>query len=547
MKFLLALTFSLFCLTQALAQKSQEKDSIKYYNGLLNYPQSETDIFKAINFFTKQKEKHLQLEDTLSTVSDLRQLAIAQHKLGFYSESEILAVTAVELLSNYPQTETIKEAYTGLYNQLGRSYKAMLDYERAVECYDKAMSFAEDKTNRNIIRNNKAVIYKELEKYELAEKEFQLVYENSLEEDNISQRNRALDNLGFVQAKLDREGALEKLQQALESRLEHNDLGGLYSSYRHLALYYQDRNQSKLANAYSIKALETAKSINSPTYLVNAMELVMQAKDDSLAVAYKTLRDSLSNAEQKQQNKYALIKYNYYEQEQKANAQLLKTEKERRQKMWFQAAGIFLVVASVPFFLFLNMRYKRKTLLKVYETEGNISKRVHDEVANDVYRMMAKLQSEEVSKEHTLDDLELIYRKTRDISKSIDPISVNEDFSNSLKDLMSSYQSEDLAIVTQGLNTVNLEELDKLKKVTLYRVLQELLTNTKKYAAATLVVIKFAHEKGKLRLGYADNGKGCILKKANGLHNTENRIRDLNGTITFETSPDNGFRSTIIV
>ena len=423
----------------------------------------------------------------------------------------------------------------------------MLDFDRSIECYDKALLNAEDDVNKNIIRNNKAVIYKDLEKYELAETEFQLVYNSSLEHNDLKQRNRALDNLAFVQTKLGKDGALDQLEEALESRLKNNDLTGAYSSYRHLSIYYQDRNDVIQAKRYADKALATAKIINSPTYILNAMELQMQTKNDSLALAYKILRDSLANAEQQQKNSYALIKFNYYEQEQKANEQLLKAEQERRKKQWFQVAGLLLVVASIPLFLFLNVRYKRKTLLKVYETEGKISKKVHDEVANDVYRMMAKMQSEEVSKEHTLDDLELIYRKTRDISKSIDPISVSDDFSHTLKDLLASYQSEKVSVVVQGLNSIDLESLDNIRKVTLYRVLQELMTNTKKHAEASLIVLKFAKENRKLKVSYLDNGLGCDLKKGNGLHNTENRIKDINGTITFETTPEKGFRSTIIL
>ncbi|WP_228853297.1 tetratricopeptide repeat-containing sensor histidine kinase [Aegicerativicinus sediminis] len=547
MKSLLKLALFLFGFILAFGQKGIEKDRIKYYDNLLNYPQSDTDIFNAINFFTEQKEKHSELNDTLNVISDLRRLAIGQHKLGFHSESEVLAVEAIELLSHLPETTKTREAYTGLYNQLGRNYKAMLDFDRSIECYDKALLYAEDDVNKNIIRNNKAVIYKDHEKYELAETEFQLVYNNSLEHNDVKQRNRALDNLAFVQTKLGKDGALEQLEEALESRLKNNDLTGAYSSYRHLSIYYQDRNDLIQAKRYADKALATAKIINSPTYILNAMELQMQTKNDSLALAYKILRDSLANAEQQQKNSYALIKFNYYEQEQKANEQLLKAEQERRKKQWFQAAGLLLVVASIPLFLFLNVRYKRKTLLKVYETEGKISKKVHDEVANDVYRMMAKMQSEEVSKEHTLDDLELIYRKTRDISKSIDPISESDDFSHTLKDLMASYQSEKVSVVVQGLNSIDLESLDNMRKVALYRVLQELLTNTKKHAEASLVVLKFAKENRKLKVSYLDNGLGCDLKKGNGLHNTENRIKDINGTITFETTPEKGFRSTIIL
>ncbi|OIP47450.1 MAG: hypothetical protein COZ16_08105 [Flavobacteriaceae bacterium CG_4_10_14_3_um_filter_31_253] len=51
----------------------------------------------------------------------------------------------------------------------------------------------------------------------------------------------------------------------------------------------------------------------------------------------------------------------------------------------------------------------------------------------------------------------------------------------------------------------------------------------------------------KLTINYSDNGVGCILKKGNDLQNTENRIQANNGTIIFESHPNEGFKAKIIV
>ena len=69
----------------------------------------------------------------------------------------------------------------------------------------------------------------------------------------------------------------------------------------------------------------------------------------------------------------------------------------------------------------------------------------------------------------------------------------------------------------------------------------------KKHSQATLVVIIFNQAQNKIEIKYSDNGIGCDIKKNNGLQNAENRINSLKGTITFETSIDNGFKSIISV
>ena len=86
-----------------------------------------------------------------------------------------------------------------------------------------------------------------------------------------------------------------------------------------------------------------------------------------------------------------------------------------------------------------------------------------------------------------------------------------------------------------------------LKKMTIYRVLQELMTNMKKHSKASIAVLSFQTINQKLTITYKDNGVGCDLKKQNGLLNTENRIKTINGTITFESQPKNGFHVKITI
>ena len=101
------------------------------------------------------------------------------------------------------------------------------------------------------------------------------------------------------------------------------------------------------------------------------------------------------------------------------------------------------------------------------------------------------------------------------------------------------------------LNTAALQDI-QLKdevKITLYRVLQELMVNMKKHSECSLVAIAFKNNGQFLEISYSDNGKGSQnqLHTKNGLQNVENRIFSINGNITFDTEPDKGFKVKIII
>ena len=69
----------------------------------------------------------------------------------------------------------------------------------------------------------------------------------------------------------------------------------------------------------------------------------------------------------------------------------------------------------------------------------------------------------------------------------------------------------------------------------------------RKHSNATLVALSFKQEGHRLLVNYTDNGQGCELKKENGLRNTENRIHSIDGSITFESEPQKGFKAKIVI
>jgi signal transduction histidine kinase len=89
---------------------------------------------------------------------------------------------------------------------------------------------------------------------------------------------------------------------------------------------------------------------------------------------------------------------------------------------------------------------------------------------------------------------------------------------------------------------------DKMK-LTIYRIVQEQITNIIKHANAKEVVIEIYQEKGALILAIKDDGVGFdVLSKRNGvgLQNISSRAELLDGEVIINSSPGNGCELQVI-
>ncbi|GHC48094.1 Tetratricopeptide repeat-containing protein [Ulvibacter litoralis] len=533
---------ALFVSTPVCAQSQPAIDSSTYhYNSIIQLTNSDA-IHAAFLYFQKSSEQNLQKGDTLKAVSNLRLMAIGQNELGFVFESEKTAVKALKLLGDGIASEAVIDAKIGLYNELGMLYSNNSNYTKALELYNKALQIAQKSRDSSILLNNKANVYKHMDQFELAREQLDIVYKKSKTGKDSIQIARALNNLGYVQSLLGVPEGLTNMQTALRIWSDHEFNTGIYSGYKNLTRYYKNQENTEQAQLHADKAYATAKKINSVPYIKDALSLFMEISDDPTVVAYKRMNDSIAKAKQLQENKFALLKYDLSEEKEKTEANKLLTETQKRRTLLFQSIGVFILLSGVFLYLLLKAKHKKEKLQQVYATETRISKKVHDEVANDVYQVMTKIQGATVTSESLLDDLESIYTKTRDISKENSAVDVTENFEATLNDLLLSYQNDAVSIVTRNSSAIPWKTISEAKKTALYRVLQELMTNMRKHSEATAVAIIFQQEGTKTLVTYSDNGMGCDLKKHNGLQNAENRIHTVKGTLTFESEIGKGFK-----
>lgn len=112
-----------------------------------------------------------------------------------------------------------------------------------------------------------------------------------------------------------------------------------------------------------------------------------------------------------------------------------------------------------------------------------------------------------------------------------------------LKDLVSFYMQENLTIDFQPFNIGT--NITLSIQLNIYRIVQELFSNTVKHANATQVVLQCSQNEKNFLITFEDNGRGFepnILNSAKGigLNNLRSRVEFMNGKIELITAPGEG-------
>jgi len=185
----------------------------------------------------------------------------------------------------------------------------------------------------------------------------------------------------------------------------------------------------------------------------------------------------------------------------------------------------------------------------IQQNQLKTSKKVHDVVANGLYRVMSEMENQpDIDRELIIDRIEDLYEKSRDISYDKPELNKHQ-FNEKISTLLTSFATLSTKIIIVGNNAPMWEKVSLNAQYELEHILQELMVNMKKHSQADTVVIKFVQEKNSISIFYTDNGVGMAESKNfnNGLNNTVSRIDAIGGTVTFETKLEKGLKIYISV
>ncbi len=532
----------------------------KVLNSGDNLAKSDSSLY----YLSESKKISVQLKDSLEAGRRLLSISALQYREKDYFGGESSIIEGLHLLE--PSGEVF---FTGLlYERLGN---VMWRLERQEEARKNYLKFFElQKKIPNIkLKYEKARLQLHLAKTYESEGNYtkSIEYFNKclmvadLKVENAYRYESALEGLSyghFMQG--DKKLALKGYLEVLKSRQSRGYKRGLIFSYALLGELHASNNETKKAIFFVKKSLQTAKELLTTTKklenLLLLSKLVRGEKGRKYLEERTQLNDSLHKRERILKNKFTKVRYET-EKKDKENISLklentrnqLALETERQHKIiGFLSAGASILFLGFGASIVTNRRKKlvfeaKMKQIEVREKERQrIAKSLHDEVAGDIRMLHLELtkrkQLEEAKK------LAIIKGTVRNLSHQLSSESFEKvSFKNQIINLISDFFEIDFKIKVQEIDAVNWKDVNNSIKRILFLVVRESIQNSKTHAEASAVILNFKQTKKALTLTISDNGKGfnTASKKAGiGLKNMQERIEEVNGTFSIESTLDKG-------
>ncbi|GGH13499.1 hypothetical protein GCM10007422_34160 [Pedobacter zeae] len=460
-----------------------------------------------------------------------------------------MSLSAIKYLNVADTLE--REILSTNYNNLGKVAHQLYNYAEADTFYLKSIKLAIKEKSKIIYTGNLAINLSDQKRYSEALTYFEKILKSAELTQDSTVLPRILTNMSLTKWRQNRHyNPIPIFLKALHIREKKKDKWGQNSSYAHLADYYIEK-RSDSALFYADKMYSVAKAIKSPDDQLQALQKLIKlspTKESKFFFSvYEKLNDSVQFARNTAKNQFALIRY----ETEKSKADNLVLQKDNDGKRY----QIIILITCIPLLIIVGtLWYKKRKQRLELEAQNTIrnnklktSQKVHDVVANGLYRIMSKLDHQETLKDSPIiNEIEELYEQSRDISYE-KPELKNQPFNEKISETLKSFASENTRVVLVGNSAALWEKVSEQAKEEIEHILQELMVNMSKHSHASDVVIRFEQVQQKINIYYTDNGIGIAGKPQpkNGLTNTGTRIDAIGGTITFDTKVEKGLKIQI--
>ena len=561
----LGLTFSK---NKLLKHFQLKKDSFSlakaYHLEALNH-KIKNNLDSSFYYYHKSKNVSIALKDSIEIGRRLLSMAGLQvNELDFLG-CEITTVEGLKYIEPIKEYRTLISLYISLGNALGYLKKP----KEARGYYIKAKEICKfnpvkDRREKNYLTllSNIGMTFKDEGNLKKATSLFKEgLNSDSLEMKHPKQYQVLLGNLSsiyFIQGKTEK--AIEGHKIVLNSRIKTKNIYSQSVSHSFLAEAYLKNKKYSLAKKHANRGLELGKKTRNNKQVLDCLKFLSQLTKGETSKKYSEdyikLNDSLFNRERNLKNQFAKVRYET-EKKDKENASLkqenerhelqIETEKQYKTIGWL-TAGVSILFLGFGASIVTNRRKKlvfeaKMKQIEVREKERQrIAKSLHDEVAGDIRMLHLELtkrkQLEEAKK------LAIIKGTVRNLSHQLSSESFEKvSFKNQIINLISNFFEIDFKIKVQEIDTIIWKDINNSIKRTLFLVIRESIQNSKTHAEASAVILSFKQTKKALTLTISDNGKGfnTASKKAGiGLKNMQERIEEVNGTFSIESTSDKG-------
>jgi signal transduction histidine kinase len=523
--------------TLMLGTLSLLKGGVLFDSG--NFSESETETIKALKLLSKAKSIDLVHNCYNVIAISLKQLNNCEKSLDYFD----LALKQLDKLEkeNYPKEKIIKNRVS-CYNNIGRVYEKMKNYEMAIQFYNKG------------------------------------IQTKNLKEDYPKSYALLIDNLGYSKLKAGNYKGIDTLFfESLRIRDSLDIKNGVVSCKINIGEYYLYKKDTAKALAFIKEGLVLSKQINSSSQSIQSLKLLMENDSKNKAFytnQYLNINDSIQEVERTTRNKFARIAYETNQIEEK-NETLSKWNNN------IIIGSAIIIILFGGFFVIYRLKSKNKELLlikeqqeaneKIYqlmlnqqsETEtarnherNRIAMELHDGIVNSIFTTRFNLiqlnPNQTEKKEELVKELENAENEIRRVSHDLQQNLLFEDTNlpEIIKDLVAAQKNEFNTQFDVSVDKyIDWSKISSNDKIHIYRIIQEAIQNINKYSKAEKGFIFLLKTGAKITIRIWDNGIGFNLEKVKrgiGLKNIQQRTKLLHGEFKITSSSANGTNIEII-
>ncbi len=535
-------------------------------------------------------ERSIALHEKLGYKSEAASVGISlgavQLRKGAYKEAISTLIRGAAFFEKTGDSTNLAKCYSNVstaFGELGETTKA-IDYgQKALRIFQKkGLTAFEAITLPNI-----AGMFLKLGDTIKAKSYFLQAEELARKRNDKFSLARIYNNLGNMYLETNADKSADYLLRALQIKQETRNNDGIATLYNNLGYLQLKKNNPKAAIPYLKAALDLGQGTNLVVTYNNMLDAYKALGDYQSALAYAEKKSMVNDSILKLENQKGIAEISTkYETEKKEKEILnlqnsnLQTDMKRRQnRNLLLAALALLVVGCISAFAFIkNTRKKRIIAEQQKELEQQKVEKLLKE--QELVGIDAMLEGQEKERQRIAEDLhDSLGGKLSALKLFVDEVKKTDQelyekirtvLDESYQDVRNiSHQKNASAMIDKGLipavnivanrlkaseklnvEVTNIDLKQKIKdfiEIQLFRIIQELLTNTIKHARAKQVNIQFSSDNNSLNVVYEDDGIGFDIQKATGvgLTNIKNRIRKIQGSLTMDSNPGDG--TTVVI
>ncbi|MCF6240422.1 MAG: tetratricopeptide repeat protein, partial [Bacteroidales bacterium] len=510
------------------AHKQQHKMTIA---GLYNNRAISFGVYgindSCINYLLKAVDIYKNIDTTLLQISyAYNNLASVYRNMGYYNLAVKYMTMALQKAEQMNDTAKIASRL----NNLAATYHDMNDFENALKYARRARAiFTYLPVSYNKVNNLIAIgsIYSETGLLDSA------LYYNKLAEKIAQKINYVYalpdiyNNLGYIHEKKQEFTRADKnFLQSLNYCDSIKNLEYKFYPYWHLAEVARLQNRFVQAKVYLDKILDFADNTNNLEYKNKAYKeayLFYKAKNKyksalKYSELYRQWADSVMNNKKQKQIAEMNIIYETAKKEQKIKLQekqnqIQKAEIERqRMIIWLIVmVSVILLIAVLAFIVYRTQKQKQEILKLKIEAQENIKKEIagelHSGVGSKLTATILQLENK-LGSTPEIENIKAIYRSIRTASHLLAlPDFVLSTIEDEINNMVTNFKTDTLEIETGIYSKNGWKDVSPFIQQNIYRIVQELFTNSFKHSGATNISMQLIRHKEYINLTYEDNGK----------------------------------------